>query len=103
MRRCSAVATMSSTSSTPERAASSITCSRIGWRTSGVRMGGRGIEMSSIAIVSFMPANSSSGSGFESPTGFNSAWRTAAGTSRMPGSASGGYTTRVPSGNFCMR
>ena len=55
IRRCSAVATISSTSSTPLRAASSITCSRIRWRMSGVRIGGSGIEMSSIAIVSFMP------------------------------------------------
>jgi hypothetical protein len=73
MRRCNAVAMISSTSSTPLRAASSITCSRIGWRMSGVRIGGNGIEMSSIAIVSFMPEKSSSGSGFESPTGFSSA------------------------------
>ena len=70
---------------------------------SGVTMGGSGIEMSSTAIVSFIPANNSSGSGFESPTGFSSAWRMCAFRSRRPGSASGGYTTRVPNGNFCIR
>jgi len=61
------------TSSTPFLAASSMTCSRIRWRMSGRVIGGRGIEMSSTAIVSFMPAFSRSGSGSASPTGCSSA------------------------------
>ncbi len=58
--------------------------------------------MSSIAIVSFIPGVSSSDSGSAS-IGFSSAWRIAPFTSLMPGSESGGYTTRDPSGNRCSR
>ena len=52
-------------SSTPWRAASSITSSSTSWRMSGVCIGGSGIEMSSIAIVSFIPGVRSSLSGSE--------------------------------------
>ena len=45
----------------------------IRWRMSGVTIGGSGSEMSSMAMVSFIPAVSSSGSGFASPTGCSSA------------------------------
>ncbi len=72
MRRCKALATISFTSSTPLRAASSTTCSMIRWRMSGVVIGGNGSEMSSIAIVSFMPGVRSSVSGSAS-IGFSSA------------------------------
>ena len=51
------------TSSTPASAARSSTASITRWRMSGRRMGGSGREMSSNAIVSFIPGNSSAGSG----------------------------------------
>ena len=52
-------------------------------RLSGRCIGGSGSEMSSKAIVSRMPANNSSGSGAESPSGCNRAWRMASsGSSR---------------------
>ena len=51
------------TSSTPCRPSSSSTISRIVWRTSGVFIGGSGSEMSSIAIVTFIPGASSAYSG----------------------------------------
>ena len=43
------------TSSTPAAAAMSSTASMTRWRMSGRRIGGSGSEMSSKAIVSFMP------------------------------------------------
>ena len=61
----------------------------IRWRMSGVVIGGSGNEMSSIAIVSFMPGTRSSESGSAS-IGFSRAWRIAPFTSLMPGSESGG-------------
>ena len=87
--RCNEFAMNSFTSSTPLRAASSTTSSRTSWRTSGGCIGGSGSEMSSIAIVSFMPGVRSSASG-SLPCGFASACRIAARTSRIRGSASGG-------------
>ena len=53
-------------SSTPAAAARSSTASMTRWRLSGRRIGGSGSDTSSKAIVSFMPACSSSGSGSES-------------------------------------
>ena len=47
------------TSSTPAAAARSSTASITRWRMSGRRIGGSGSEMSSNAIVSFMPGRSS--------------------------------------------
>ncbi len=47
------------------------------WRMSGRSMGGSGREMSSKAMVSFMPARSRAGSGSLSPTGWRSADRMA--------------------------
>ena len=58
-------------------------------RMSGLRIGGSGSEMSSNAMVSRIPARSSSGSGSES-TGVSSAFWIASSTSRTAGSASGG-------------
>ena len=57
---------------------------------SGRFIGGRGSEMSSNAIVSFMPENSSSGSGFESPSGLSSASRIAPSGSFSASIGSGG-------------
>ena len=64
------------TSSTPASAARSSTASMTRWRMSGRRIGGSGSEMSSNAIVSFMPGSSSAGSGSLS-SGLSSAWRMA--------------------------
>ncbi len=49
----------------------------IRWRMSGRRIGGRGSEMSSKAMVSFMPGVSRAGRGSLSPSGFSRAWRMA--------------------------
>ncbi len=51
------------TSSTPAAAARSSTASMTRWRMSGRFIGGSGSEMSSKAMVSFMPGRSSAGSG----------------------------------------
>ncbi len=89
IRRCSALAAMISTSSTPASAAMVSTCSMMRWRMSGRRMLGSGSDTSSKAIVSRIPAKSRSGSGSLS-TGCSRASRTAPSTSAMPGSDSGG-------------
>ncbi len=49
------------TSSTPASAAMSSTASITRWRMSGRRIGGSGSEMSSKAIVSFMPGTQQRG------------------------------------------
>ena len=59
------------------------------WRMSGRRIGGSGSEMSSKAIVSFMPGNSRAGSGSLS-IGCSRAWRMAASMSLRAASGSGG-------------
>ena len=64
------------TSSTPASAAIVSTCSMIRWRRSGRRIFGSGRLTSSNAIVSFMPGNSSVGSGSMS-IGLSSALRIA--------------------------
>ena len=69
MRRCRPRAAIRTTSSTPASAAMSRTASMTRWRLSGRRIGGSGRERSSKAIVSRIPANSSSGSGRLSPSG----------------------------------
>ena len=56
---------------------------------SGVCIGGSGIEMSSIAIVSLIPGVRSSLSGSE-PCGWSSAWRMWLRRPRSLGSESGG-------------
>ena len=89
IRRCRALAAMMWTSSTPASAAIVSTCSMIRCRMSGARIGGSGIDRSSNAIVSFMPAYSSVGSGSAS-TGFSSASRIAVSTSGTDGIDSGG-------------
>ena len=76
-------------SSTPRRAASSITSSSTSWRMSGLCIGGSGIEMSSIAIVSLMPGFRSSLRGSE-PWGWSSACRMWLRSPRSRGSESGG-------------
>ena len=78
------------TSSTPAAAAMSRTASMMRWRMSGRRIGGSGSEMSSKAMVSFMPAVRSSGSGAESPNGLSRAWRMASSGSFRPSSGSAG-------------
>ena len=57
------------TSSTPWSASISHTISSTSWRTSGVRIIGSGSEMSSTAIVTFMPGSSSAWSGSACPRG----------------------------------
>ena len=89
IRRCSARAQMSTTSSTPAEAAMSSTASMTRWRLSGRCMGGRGSEMSSKAMVSRMPGKSSSGSGARSPSGRSSAWRMASSGSSSGSRGSG--------------
>ena len=61
IRRCKASAAMMCTSSTPASAAMSSTCSITRWRMSGRFIGGSGNEMSSNAIVSFMPGRKQRG------------------------------------------
>jgi hypothetical protein len=89
MRRCSEFATTSFTSSTPRRAAISRTCSMTRPRMSGVCIGGRGIEMSSMAIVSRMPGLINWVNGSEL-SGFSSAWRMVPVRSLIEGRESGG-------------
>ena len=60
------------------------------WRMSGRFIGGSGSEMSSKAMVSFMPGRSSAGSGSLSPCGLSSAsWMapsmSSSGSSGSPG------------------
>ena len=76
-------------SSTPASAARSSTASMIRWRMSGRRIGGSGSEMSSKAMVSFMPGNSRAGSGSES-IGSSSARRISPSGSSSPASGSAG-------------
>ena len=66
IRRCSPSAITMWTSSTPWSASISHTISSTSCRTSGVRMIGSGIEMSSTATVTFIPGRSSACSGGES-------------------------------------
>ena len=68
---------MSCTSSTPASAARSSTASMTRWRMSGRFIGGSGSEMSSKAMVSFMPGVSRAVRGSLSPIGFTSASRMA--------------------------
>ena len=77
------------TSSTPASAARSSTASITRWRMSGRRIFGSGRLMSSNAIVSLMPGNSSVGSGSWS-IGLSSAWRIAPSMSSSGLSGSGG-------------
>jgi hypothetical protein len=88
IRRCRASAAMMWTSSTPASAAMVSTCSMIRWRRSGRRIFGSGRLTSSNAIVSFMPGNSSVGSGSMS-IGFSSAVRIAPSMSSMASCGSG--------------
>jgi hypothetical protein len=81
---------MMCTSSTPAAAAWSSTASMTRWRTSGLRIGGRGSEMSSKQIVSFMPGFSSARSGGLSPSGLSSASLMAPSTSSSGASGSPG-------------
>ena len=60
------------------------------WRMSGRFIGGSGSEMSSNAIVSFMPGRSSAGSGSLSPSGLSSASRMAPSRSSSGSSGSAG-------------
>ena len=62
----------------------------IRWRMSGRRMGGSGSEMSSKAMVSFMPGVSRAGRGSLSPNGFSRACRIASSGSFSPSSGSAG-------------
>src|SRR5579875_3241015 len=104
IRRCRARAQISTTSSTPASAAMSRTASMTRWRLSGRRIGGRGRDTSSKAMVRRIPANSSAGRGALSPRGFSSAWRTASPGSSSGSSGSGAYTTReLPAGSFSRR
>lgn len=80
---------MMCTSSTPASAAKSRTASITRWRISGRRIFGSGRLTSSKAIVSFIPGNSSAGSGSLS-IGFNSAWRIAPSMSSKAGNGSAG-------------
>jgi hypothetical protein len=78
------------TSSTPAAAATSRTASMTRWRTSGLRIGGRGRLMSSKAMVSFMPGVSRARKGGESPSGLSRAWRMApSGSSRASRGSAG--------------
>ena len=77
------------TSSTPASAAMSSTASMTRWRMSGRRIGGSGSEMSSKAMVSFIPGVRRAGSGSLS-SGSSSAWRMAESTSSMGSSGSAG-------------
>ena len=89
IRRCSALAAISFTSSTPASAAMVRTASMIRPRMSGAFIVGSGMDRSSKAIVSRIPRVSSSGSGSES-CGFSSACWIASSTSGTDGIDSGG-------------
>jgi hypothetical protein len=89
IRRCSALAAISFTSSTPASAAMVRTASMIRPRMSGAFIVGSGIDRSSKAMVSFIPALSSAGSGSESSGLSNACW-IASSTSGTAGIDSGG-------------
>jgi hypothetical protein len=59
-------------------------------RMSGARIGGRGSEMSSKAMVSFMPGRSRAASGSLSPMGLARAWAMAPSGSASGSSGSAG-------------
>src|SRR5438132_307535 len=63
IRRCTLVAMIISTSSTPWSASRPSTMVRTRSRTSGRRIGGSGKEMSSMAMTTFMPGRSLAWSG----------------------------------------
>jgi hypothetical protein len=74
------------------------------WRMSGLRIGGSGSEMSSKAMVSFMPGFISADNGSESPRGASRASRMARSGSTSPSRGSAGYTIRLrPAGSFSIR